>query len=331
MDGAKHQLMPLTALSLLLAACGGGSSRDAQSPFLTPPSSPIALSTKQDVLREIGAYILLHSRFIGDIQGLLENSSCTEGGTIDVASGQRSRDFLFYDLENAVVDYDIETHRGCQGSPDESEGRYYVTEGVYETGIHVVESESGPNYAYALIGNGDMPFEVDLRTLGRPSNEKVAFELLGAIEFKLFADDTLPEFTYRAESRVASLVGAPVPATTTVYGNDDEPMVATLPPSRPLTVTLDGPYGYATTDCVGGAGRIATLSPVTYLEGPDGSDPSLITMPKSGSIQFDNGVQTVTVIFDGEGGANYAFEGDEGMSDLSPDEILDSVADFGSC
>lgn len=277
-----------------LGACGGGSGGFSE--------RPLPLSSKQDVVRELGNV----SDFVGFGDGdakaarparagrvhwshlrpgrnawakATTTQACDGGGTVQTDDGRAGRAFELFPVTR-TVDFTRMRYRDCTES--DSFGDRFTSDGVYEFGL-----ASSDDYGYSAAGRDGEPFKVRAvyaEANGGPLQTDSAF--VGLDEYRVsgdFVEDreiVRAEYTdsegYRAELELGDGTADPL-VTTEGSGS----------------FRIDGPYRYATSACDGGSVRLQTLAAITF-NGSTG-------YPNGGRLRLLAGgaAATVTINLDG--------------------------------
>lgn len=315
--------VPLCAIVTALTACGGGGGggggdKGGPEPPVPPPvegiptapTTPVALTTQADVLREVGNTIDVYAAFfnlqLGDGSAKLAREPdallpkaaaiepCELGGTRTTDSDSRTRAFAYFAVSD-TVGVSTEMNAGCAENDVGGSGTYTTVEGYFEQGDTAI-NPAGETYSYERYGiEGGRYAE---RRLDPAAPDDFDYrDVSGLTEY--FLPVTATETRSVRESRYEVRDGTDYRAGAIVQGEDGDPFVTRFEPASGA-LSFEGPYRYATQSCAGGRVRIATVEAVTL---------DATNYPDGGALDFSNGTSTVHVTFNLDGGASYQFEG----------------------
>lgn len=303
-----------SSVTLLLAACGDNNGNDDDDPGdgVPPiPNSAFALSSKSDVQREIGNFIDVYSIFFGEdldatsmtaaaaksarvdmshvVPKAAVTTECELDGTLTEDSGTKPRTFTYFEASPSV-EFATSVYNGCQEDDGDEDGTYTEANGFQESGGGAGVSTF---YSYNVLGQGETAYT----ELERSPDDKDEYEfesILALFETATTAStvETRHVFTLAFEERDEEEADGHTAGQVT-QGTTDVPFVTIVSASG---VSVEGPYGYATTECAGGRGSIDTNTPVVFDE--DG-------LPIGGAVTVTSGTASATVTFVGDGSATY--------------------------
>ena len=319
---------------VLLAACSSGGGGD-------DGIGPVSLSTKADVIREIGTFASMQS---GPSEGAAASSARARSGgaqrmmsasasprpsgrrgkgyvpaaqeTVPCDSGSftyenftgAARNYPLFGVTPPSTDYDVLQYRDCVDSYDYP--WVYTTDGRVETGDSAATAQT-PAYSYEVLGNGSTPF-TDVAD-DTSTGDRYTAQLLGRAEYRdngavwQSRENLTAGLRFTFEGDTLSLnVGA---------GEDGNPLVVTEDYSVG-TLAIDGPIHYSSSFCKGGRVEFTTLEPLTF-----GSDEYGASFVNGGQIVIEAGARSVTVTFQSDGGASYQFS-DGASGTIMRDEMF---------
>lgn len=324
----------LGSAALLASACGGGGGGgggDGGGEEPPPvegippaPSTPVALSTKTHVLREVGNTIEVYAAFFNlDLEGATNVSPravlvpakaaggepCELGGTREIVEGSGTRAFDFFDVSDTVT-FVTEVNDGCDESTGEGDGTHTTYDGYFEQG----DTPLGPDddsYAYEEYGRDGGRYAQVVRNPAAP-NDSDFRDAIGEAEY--FLSPTRTELRSVRELRYEKRAGTQYGAGTVVRGMDGDPFVTRFDAATG-GLEFDGTYRYATTLCAGGQASVTTVAPVTLDD---------TSYPNGGQLRFSNGTSSVNVTFNLDGSASFQFDGGGGNGTLTRADIVGS-------
>lgn len=300
---------------LVIAGCSGGNSE----PGLQLHDAPVPLATKTDVVRELRIvnYFVTYgdgeaqytppfgsskagldrSAWLAKARSKAEAVAC-ESGSGSSAEGSKQRTFELYGVSRQV-DYTVGTFSACRRT--DTPGVDSITfDGVLESG----DSTSG-DYSYLLAGDGRSPSLMTFQQDGATFHQGV----LGLSESRI--SSTLYEERKRMTFNFDHDGGSVILGE---FGHSGEPFVETDGGGR---YTVNGPYRYVSTECVGGSVDITTDSPLVVEQG----------YPRGGALRFSSGVVSATVVVRSDSSATIQFS-DGTTGSISGNEMRQIYDDF---
>ena len=317
MRSVSVRAVACASLALLAACSSGGGGDDG--------IGPVSLSSKADVVREIGNFAAMQGEEPGaspasttrtsGAQRLMSRSTspqargnrvkgyapaaetvpCDSGTVTYEGFSGAARNYPLFGVTPPSTDYNVLQYRDCVDTYDYP--WVYTTDGRVEAGESAPTAQT-PSYSYEVLGSGSTPYTNI--TEDKSTGERYTAQVLGRSESRdngavYQSRENLTaslRFTFDGDS-LSMRVGA---------GENGNPLVVTEDYSVG-TLAVDGPIHYSSDFCAGGRVEFTTLEPLTF-----GSDESG-TFINGGQIVIVAGGSSVTVTFQGDGGATYQFDG----------------------
>jgi len=313
----------------LLAACSGGGGGGID---------PVSLSTKADVIREIGTFEAMQGEEPGaqpassararssGVQRLMSRNTSPQGRgnrvkgyapaaeTVPCDSGSVTyedftgvaRNYPLFGVTPPSTDYGVLQYRDCVDNYDYP--WVYTSDGRVETGDSASTPQT-PAYSYEVLGSGSTPYTNTSEDTS--TGDRYTAHLLGRTETR----DNGAVYQSR-ENLTAGLrftFGGDTLRMTVGAGEDGNPLVVTDDYGNG-TLAVDGPIHYSSEFCEGGRVEFTTVEPMTFGSDASGS------FINGGQIMIEAGSRSVTITFQGDGGASYQFnDGDSGT--ITRDEM----------
>ena len=323
----------------LLAACSTGGGDDG--------IDPVSLSTKADVIREIGNVASMRgegpmmqpastaqarrsgargfmapsasgqargSRGKGYAPAAEETVPC-DSGSMTYEDFIGARNYPLFGVTPPSTDYSVYQYRDCV------DNTYYpwveTSDGRVELGYSDSTAQT-PAYYYEVLGSGSTPY-VSIAE-DKSTGDRYTGRVLGRSESR----DTGSVWQSRENLTVGfrSTFGGDIFTMDVDVGDDGNPLVITNDYSVD-TLAVDGPISYSSSACEGGRVEFTTLEPMTF-----GYDDSGMRFVNGGQIVIEAGGRSVTVTFQSDGGASYQFN-DGASGTISRDEVSDGECLFG--
>jgi hypothetical protein len=313
----------------LLAACSGGGGNDG--------IDPVSLSTKADVIREIGTFEAMQgeegaqpassarARRSG-AQRLMSRSTSSQARgrhpksyapaaeTVPCDSGSVSyedftgatRNYPLFGVTPPSTDYAVLQFRDCV---DNSYYPWtYTTDGRSESGNSTSTAQT-PAYSYEVLGSGSTPYTDAAED--KSTGDRYTTQLLGRIEDR--DNGAVWQSREHLTASLRSTFDGDTFSMTVGIGEDGNPMVFT-DDYGVGTLAIDGPMHYSSSFCEGGRIEVTTNESLTFGSDESGS------FINGGQLVIEAGSRSVTITFQGDGGASYEFnDGDSGT--ITRDEI----------
>lgn len=310
------------AVSVALAACGGGGDHSERS---------VSLSSKDDVLRELGnlsafvdfsgistdsmtaaasAASTPKARFVGSALKTLRLASANPGLSAkavtvhDCDSGSYSEEtltgtytFALFDSTPRTVSIYREDNNHCVYDYEDGYRRIY--DGHYESGGYT--PDTGDHYSYLRFGTGSSVYRYREEWSGDsdyPSTEELQGLLerrAGDSDAEVRADDFRDHYT------------EPGYSADIILGDGELMKFLTADTG----LRADGSIYYSTSACRGGTLRYTTTTPISVPQ--DGT--------AQGVLKMESGNESATITLNADGSATVQFAGGSSLT-LSSDEVL---------
>lgn len=304
-----------SSVAILLAACSdnGSDNDDPGDGVPDVPSSPVPLSSKADIQREVGNFIDVYSIFFGEeldaaaagtaalksarvnmdqvVPKVASTSDCELKGTVTEDSGTKARTFAYFEVSPSV-EFSSSLYKECQSDDGDGDGTYTEANGFQESGGGAGVSTF---YSYNVLGQDGKAY-TELERSPTAGDEFDFESIRGLFETATTASsvETRHVYTLRFEEEDEDEDDGNTSGQVT-QGKQGDPFVTIVTSSG---VSVEGPYEYATTECKGGRARIETDTPVVFDE--EG-------LPIGGAVTVTSGTASATVTFVGDGSATYQF------------------------
>jgi hypothetical protein len=316
-------------LVALLGACSdGGGGGDGGIP------STITLISEQDVIREVANLSMLHgsdqalsadagataagargmassagvrrllaSSSVADRQGVRAKRMSPQAETYNCDSGSTTSDSFFAVTRNLplfdvspTMDYYTDVDNNCR-YVDGAET--WTSNGRSEYGdndSYSAATAESPNYYYVLDGSGSTPYTFFYQDTD--FDEKVTVKSLGRSEYR--ENGTNSEARETIAFDLAYDSGGDGFDLEVAAGKSGDPLIY-VDNYGDGTFSVDGPFGYRSTDCRGGNVVYDTVDLMTL-----GSDEYGLFI-SGGELVITSGNNAVTLVFQSDGGYQYQF------------------------
>jgi hypothetical protein len=312
-------------LVALLGACSDGGGGGDGIP------SAITLTSEQDIVREVANLSTLHatdeglsggagasrsgvrrlvaSSRVADRQAVRAKRMSPQAETYNCDSGTTTSDSFFGVTRNLplfgvspTMDYYTDVDNNCRYVDGT---QTWTSNGRSEYGdndSYSATTAESPNYYYMLDGNGSTPAAFYYQDT--EFDEKQTFKSLGRTEYR--DNGTSAESRESIAFDLTWNFGGDGFGFEIVAGKSGDPLIY-VDNYVDGTFSIDGPFGYTSTDCRGGNVVYDTVNLMTL--GSDEYGPFI----SGGELVIASGANSVTLVFQSNGGYQYQFSnGDSG-------------------
>ena len=332
----SSKVAALAALMLLLSGCGGGGGSDDGG-----SGDAVPLEAEADVLRELSmlggiAYELgyniepaaastlrrspmrqalmrgskqrLPARKKASVAAAIDDGC--DSGSVSTSSGSKNVSFQYYGASSSS-DYEISDYRDCV--VDHSGDDYVDTDyddGRIEVGASTNDA-SEVQYGYGQFGSGSTPelYRNHYQEQGQAAQDNEV-QTLGRVEFRSLQDGRFDQalvasFDYRENNSYSLSLD---------LGQTSAPFK--LVQSGNGSLSIDGPYRYASSECEGGTATTTTHQAITFN--------SQTGNVSGGQVRVNAGSDSVTITFNADGSAGYLL-GNGLSGTLNSAEVYDAL------